>query len=152
MNGWVKLFVGGNREVGLDIAVSNKTASWRHGRLENMIGAELQHSTGRIGIYSDIPGEYWQSDDYALVMGDSAPQVISRRLQKRLHDNDLIFMTVVDTAASLSLYTYRVLPISAHHGAIRLFSPTDRGKWLTVQLSINRGEAICRWYINDRRK
>jgi hypothetical protein len=89
MNGWIKKFGDGTKEVGTDELVRAKRASWSRGRLSGMIGVELHH--GASHVFLDGTGKFWQSDDYEVLLLEPTPTLKTRRLQKKIEPMDRFF-------------------------------------------------------------
>lgn len=131
MNGWVKLFADGTREIGNDIDVKNKKASWRGGRLNNMSGAYVEHNGFCMGIL--VPGEFWQSEDYEVDFFESVPRLITRRIQKKIRLGDRFYIT--NNIGQFFLVPEYHLP--ACHSEIELqINDNDIGKWITLEMNI----------------
>ena len=81
MRAWIKYFADGSKEVGNDIDIELKRASWSRGRLTDMVSAEVLYDNKRLAIL--IPGKFWQSDDYEVSVFEPHPSLVVRRLQRK---------------------------------------------------------------------
>jgi hypothetical protein len=126
MNGWIKHFADGSKEVGTDQAVYAKKASWSKGRLADMIGAEVVHGNKRIAIL--VPGEFWQSDDYDVSFLQSTPSLVKRRLQYKIQKSLGLKVEWQDDSVVVLLCPG--------------FYATEEqvGQWVTIELDIKTGK------------
>lgn len=131
MYGWIKLFADGTKEIGIDTDVKAKRATWQGGRLHNMIGAEIYHGTKHLAIL--VPGTFWQSEDYEVSFLDSTPQLLTRRIQKRIEPKDTFF--IMHNKDEIILGPDNGLPI--------LVDKDDIGKWITLELDISSSIVRC---------
>lgn len=83
-NGWVKFFADGTVETGFDEDVAKRKASWRHGRLANMVGAMLRNNRFLLALDTLSPAEFWQSDDYEFDMISGNHELVRRRISCNL--------------------------------------------------------------------
>jgi hypothetical protein len=143
MNGWIKKFADGTQEIGSDYDIRNKKASWRRGRLGDLVSVELHHN-GTVIILDGI-GEYWQSDDLeAHVLVNHDPNVVTRRIQKKIMDLDFWMKHI--SADNKHLYQFRTVPHGngfAHKR--RIFDKV--GKWFTVELDVATNNV--RFYFSE---
>jgi len=147
MNGWVKNFADGTSETGDDQDVNRRIASWRRGRLDKMIGAELHYND--MHIYLDGEGEYWQSDDYDVTVFEPTPVLATRRIQKKIHwkDNYLHSSSMLDFRAfSFTDYSQKW----EMTGYDRRDKVPERaiGKWFTIEYDVKKKTVIYSYQEN----
>jgi len=147
MNGWIKLFADGTKEIGSDELVQKGLASWSKGRLVNMVGVELHHDD-RIVILEGT-GKFWQSDDYMARMSQNGTSdLVTRRIQKLIYDDDAWML--IDHVNQFSRYK---IVNRITHGINGFISKrkilSQMGKWLTIEMDVKTGRTIFRF--SDRR-
>lgn len=126
MNGWVKHFADGTKEIGTDRDVQMKKASWSHGRLTGMTAAEIIHENKKLSIM--LPGDYWQSDDYDVSIFTSKPELIVRRLQFQIFEG--LAWSFWENENELGI----------RRGAYTLSYGSIVGKWITLELDVRTGK------------
>lgn len=136
MNGWVKYFADGSKEIGSDRDVKLKRASWSRGRLSGMTGAEIFHQNKKMAILA--PGTFWQSDDYQVDVFEPTPSIVTRRLQRQIQKDDHFFMVYQDDN------TLVVTPLVPDRFVEGLLDVKDQaGQWLTVEYDVKNGSFKC---------
>ena len=88
VNGWVKYFNDDTYEVGTDQDVAAGKASWRKGRLKDMVGASIHVNGTGAFLFSDEVTDFWHSDDYESSMSNQQVRRITRRIQRKLGSKD----------------------------------------------------------------
>lgn len=83
---WVKYFADGS--------TIKEPASWSRTRLDGMIATELTYMGASVKLSG--AGDYWQSDDFLSVRNNPEPQLLKRRIEKRL-DNGQWEIAEIDT-------------------------------------------------------
>lgn len=126
MHGWVKHFVDGTKEVGTDYDVRMKKASWSRGRLTKMVGAEILHGEKRLVI--QLPGTYWQSDDYDVSIFSSQPELVTRRLQFQIFEGCAWSFWECENEFGIRRGFY-----SMSYGPMV-------GRWITLELDVKTGK------------
>ena len=139
MNGWVKRFSDNTSEVGSDPVVQRREASWSRGRLDDITSVEL-HDTGHVAILEGF-GEFWQSDDYDVNIYQSKPQLITRRIQKKINTYDCFLLL-----GGLSDYKiYKIVGSKpadmVGFGHIQPLEPY-KNQWLTVEMDVQTGKIM----------
>lgn len=131
MNGWIKRFADNSLETGSDDDVMRRISSWRRGRLDGIVGVELHHDN--TNLYIDGTGEFWQSDDYEVLMLKSEPELVKRRIQKKIHDND-IYMHV-SSMAGIKVVSFLDWSKRLEGGTDEIKKITEDliGKWFTLE-------------------
>lgn len=146
MNGWIKLFADGTDEIGSDEYISKKLASWSKGRLEDMTGVELHHN-GTVVILEGT-GSFWQSDDLIARMSQNGrSQLITRRIQKQIQDDDMWLLT--DHCPNFYRYSVASYRNIQHPFSGKMRILAQRGKWLTLELDVVTNNVI--FSFQDRR-
>ena len=144
MNGWVKLFADGTKELGTDEDVKRKLASWSRGKLINMIGSEIYQDNIKMAI--EGLGPYWQSDDYDVSFMESTPSMVIRRLQKQITKDDAFWMCNV----GLKTFKYIFLSLQEQQIYAGNTDPVPKewvGKWFTVTLDLK--QRTCLFSIEE---
>lgn len=148
MNGWIKKFADGQTEVGTDRDVRRKRASWSRGRLSGMVGVSLQHEGTTVII--EGTGDFWQSDDLEVNFFEPTPSYITRRLQKKLTEDDRWLL--ITSAPGGKYYKYEVLSLPPVELVGRQMFPVKQGvagKWLTLEIDA-RTKSVIFDYKDDR--
>lgn len=143
MNYWVKKFIS-DKEIGTDKDIKLKKASWSNGRLDNMVGAELHHNSQH--LYISGIGNYWQSDTYEVLMYNSTPKLVSRRIEKQITNQDLYFKYIIGPN-KLEMTFNTVLNIA---GKLVKIESDWINKWLVAEMDVNTHH--LKYYISDKRK
>lgn len=80
---WIKYFLDNSIEIGSD---ADPLASWTRGRQDKMTGVSLHHQEINLYLITEdgLPGRFWQSDDYEVVIGHEAPVRTTRRIEQKV--------------------------------------------------------------------
>src|SRR5574343_1081431 len=83
MSRWIKYYSNSTYYIGCD---SDPRASWRKSNANQLCKVVLEYN----GLKGTIvgPGEYWQSDLYESVFPGASSNRVSRRIMRKLEDND----------------------------------------------------------------
>ena len=147
-NGWTKYFLDSQIEDGQDYDVANKTASWSRGRLDNMMAVDLSHDSLYISIAG--LGDFWQSDDYEVCIGDSWPSITTRRLQKQLKLGDIFIRATHDNNRELVLAVGNIKELaSSYDNNIYMLTNNDIHQWLTVEMNLMTKKT--RYYLAEHK-
>jgi hypothetical protein len=154
---WIKHFLEHPVERGTDKDIKEGLASWRNGRLDNMVGVEITEDWGYMNIFSFKPQEYWQSDDYESTLVNGSTILTRRRIQMKLNSyepyihiyNSMIGGAIkADQAPGTSALEARVAPKRLQTVDNEIFFMVDNntvGKWLTLEMSPRE----YKWYITE---
>ncbi len=139
MNGWIKKFADGTEEVGTDQDIGRKLASWSRGRLDNLTSVELRHNGSLVILEGS--GEFWQSDDYEAVVYHNTSTLVTRRIQKKLHDADHIVMLNCLNGVHIYKIACTNDPGFAQSNR-RTIHPEHNGMWFTLELDVLKKQII----------
>lgn len=138
MNGWIKYFIDGTKEIGSDRRVNSKKASWSRGRLEDVIQADLKYGRNTISIRG--LGKYHQADTYVLYAQSGRQELVMRHLQRQIKKDDH-FLCLIPQPDSLTIQVYSDFPLKeTDKTKIQELSLQDVGKWLTLTLDLSEKE------------
>jgi hypothetical protein len=147
MNGWTKIFTDGTTEYGSDLDVLTKKASWSRGKLDNVTAVSVQQDKYRIAISGQ--GEYWQSDDLEVVLGEIVPTYVVRRIQKRIRPSDYEIVPLI-TKHSIMLKVLNVIEEDYYPKIGKIAIPSSEwDRWLTVELYLDA--YMVNWYFARER-
>lgn len=141
MNGWIKHFTDRSFQTGYDKDIEARNSSWTHGKLDGICGVYLKHNDTVITLRG--VGEYWQSDDYDVVVFDTTPERVIRRVQKKITDFDY-FLRMVTTNKFVNFYIDQQMT-GPEIPSMSLKPYKD--KWLTVEYNIPNSSVS--WYFSE---
>jgi len=91
-SGWVKHFNDGTYETGYDKQVKARKASWRHGRLDGLVAADIISNGIQVTLNAG-EGEWWQSDTLVSTFrGKDEPgqnTYLTRRVEYQINQKDI---------------------------------------------------------------
>lgn len=134
MNGWIKYFADGTKEIGIDKDVKTRKVSWSKGRLNNIKEVQIQHnSTGQWALISG-PGEFWQSDTYEVaVLQSGNGQITNRTIYRKFQDGDSYMRCIeVDGCLHIVIGDY----ICNGEGTFFDIKSEWIGRWLELDIEI----------------
>lgn len=150
-DGWIKHFVDGSTETGLDNEVAAHKASWQKGRLDGLCGVEL--FCGKFGAKLTAgEGEWWQADTmisrFVGVNKVGQRVMLSRRVQKKITDQD------VGKHINMALHkgnflTFDLTNQQSKYKTNIIIKREHISKWLT--LSFNVDKQVFEISIKDKR-
>ena len=149
MKGWSKILKTGRIEMGSDAEVEAGLASWTQGELEELQAVTM--ANGEVSIILFGEGEFWQSDDFLVEVGQESPRKVVRRVEKKI--------VSADTYASLeSLDGKNVWKISFDKEPLGLIRRSIHltdipgykiGSWFIIELM--EGSDDFRFFISKER-
>jgi hypothetical protein len=138
-NGWVKHFNDGFSETGWDDDVRSHKASWRHGRLDDLVAVSLHHDS-LIVTLSAFEGNWWQSDTMVSRFNGHGnvgqTSFLVRRLEYQIREQDVgkfVFSIIKDNDTAIRVSRWLPIADNTEKETIRL-GPLHVGKWLFVTL------------------
>jgi len=133
MRGWVKHFVDGTHELGLDHQVEARLASWSRGRLEGISHVEICHDDQTIVLAG--PGEYWQSDTFETNFLDNNSKLVRRTLYRKFGNLDTYMCS--DGHRQYKIITVGGFEIKHQPCShLQYVNPRWTGKWLKLEMVI----------------
>jgi hypothetical protein len=141
---WVKKYADGKILRATDTAVGKGQLSWRYTSLDNMVGAELRQDDILLSIFG--PGEYWHSDTFESVFPGPGTQMVARRIEKKINQDDKFFKDNNNTANGIYAIEFSN---NAAPGKWVAIPPSQVGKWLILEYNIRTKR--CKWYLKDGR-
>jgi len=134
MQGYVKLFADGSRECLSDEDVRQRKASWRHGRLEGLIGVYLCHNSICVSLITG-EGEWWQSDTMISVRSPITQQseFFARRIERRIAPEDIGKFIVMNHNCRNNIHSIKLDAYPSGSTNIGI-EDKDIGKWIFVTL------------------
>ena len=128
---WIKHFTDGTKQVGTDEAIMAEEISFK-AELQNMKSLEL-HMNGQIKVLEG-EGEFWQFDNYQMLIGRPAPILFSRSIQRKVGEDDnwLAIMTPKSGKTIWSFSKERPASIPGVTKSVTELPPHLKGKWTTI--------------------
>jgi hypothetical protein len=132
--GWIKHFVDGSLEIGPDYLTAQGKASWRNGKLNDIISVDIIENDYRYSLISKEPRIWWQGDEYhaRFMPEQTVPGELKRRfIQFQLMSEDIgKYIHIVQLPGC-----YQIILKDNLKGAIcQLDQMTYKGMWLTVHV------------------
>lgn len=134
--GWIKNFTDRSLEMGLDHLVDEGIASWRNGRLENIISVDIFENNCKYTLISKEPREWWQGDEYhsRFTLNQTVQSELQKRfIQFRLSNEDIgKYIHLIELPRC-----YQIVLKDNPKGALyQLDKPSFEGMWLTIDVAL----------------
>lgn len=123
---WKKFFTDGTSITGTDKDTEAGTVSWRRTRNTDLCGVEMAYK-GKIVDIKGI-GDYWQADSYSVDFMESYPNLLARRVEKKINNTDL-FITK-ESGLNRFTVTFSTVP----NPFSEMIYPELLGKWFYISV------------------
>lgn len=140
--GWTKYYADGSKYIADDAAVTAGFASWRNSKSAHMIGTSLIHDDFELMIRGY--GDYWQSDQYQLVMPFGAPQLCSRRIMKMITAQDKVMQIQFGNCKTIVAFNQPLQQSQAISITADWYS-----KWLVLEYSVKTRSS--HYYLSENK-
>ena len=153
-NGWIKKFEDDTMELGYDPLIEQKKASWSKGRQDGIVSVVMNHEDLFAYINSDVPGEYYQYDEYeSSAFGESKliERVIMCKADNRFHYEHVLLGNRSITATLKSYDKGTIIWHENSRGELGIgghaykINPKNINKWLAVCMNIPKQEVSWKY-------
>jgi len=141
MEGWTKYFIDSTSENGSDKLIEAGKASWRRGRLDGMVAADISNGKVTVSIGSPAVGQFWQSDTF--ISSNVGTKCIERRVERYISKEDFeanlyIYIRKKGIEASVLLVPFIAKPSELHSAGFEQYCAITRdlvGQWIIAELN-----------------
>lgn len=132
--GWTKFFIDGGIEPGTDLLIEQGKASWRSGRLHDIVAVNIRENFYDYTLITTGDSEWWQGNEYHARYSTSnvsdPGKLVRRFTQFRIKEHHIGKHILLIP----QLRKYKIILRDNPQGSLFQLTPKNIDQWLTMEV------------------